>query len=585
MTMLCVPLTGSTCEQMLRDLQAAAAAGADMVELRLDYLQDHSEPAIRKLMAAADKFPGEVIATCRLASEGGVWDGDESRRVSLLEQAGLAGADYIDFEHAAWQASANVRQKIGLVCEVGLQTDRPRSKLILSKHNFERTPTNLDTIFAELAAEPAHVVKLVCKANRITDAVRILEALRNARKHPPKPPLGKGGGGRTETDEIASETSNPPLGKGGQGRVIALSMGEAGTLARVLAGKFDALLTFASLEAGKESAPGQLTLAQMRSLYRWDSLRSDTLVYGVIGCPVAHSMSPAIMNAAFGATGHNGVYLPLLVEPAYEDFAAFVGGCIERPWLDLRGCSVTIPHKQNLLRFVEQHGGEIESLTRRIGAANTLVIQPCGTGVSPVESHLRDAGATREEDTGVTPVPHKLYAYNTDYRGAMNALLAGLEGTGKDLHDAAVTVLGAGGASRAIVAGLRDAGASVTIYNSTAERAKQLADEFGCQAKPWEQRGQLKADVVVNCTSIGMWPNVDDSPLPETTLRAGTAVFDTVYNPIETRLLRESRLRGCRVIDGVAMFVGQAAAQFRLWTNLSPPTAIMRQVVIQRLSR
>ena len=564
MTMLCVPLTGSTCEQMLRDLQAAAAAGADMVELRLDYLQDHSEPAIRKLMAAADKFPGEVIATCRLASEGGVWDGDESRRVSLLEQAGLAGADYIDFEHAAWQASANVRQKIGLVCEVGLQTDRPRSKLILSKHNFERTPTNLDTIFAELAAEPAHVVKLVCKANRITDAVRILEALRNARKHPPKPPLGKGGGGRTETDEIASETSNPPLGKGGQGRVIALSMGEAGTLARVLAGKFDALLTFASLEAGKESAPGQLTLAQMRSLYRWDSLRSDTLVYGVIGCPVAHSMSPAIMNAAFGATGHNGIYLPLLVESAYEDFAAFVGGCLERPWLDLRGCSVTIPHKQNLLRFVGERGGEIEPLAARIGAANTLVIEP----------GLHEDGS----DACVA-------AFNTDYRGAMDALLAGLEGTGKDLRDAAVAVLGAGGASRAIVAGLRDAGASVTIYNRTAERAKQLADEFGCQAKPWEQRGQLEADVVINTTSIGMWPNVDDSPLPETTLRAGKAVFDTVYNPIETRLLREARLRGCRVIDGVAMFVGQAAAQFRLWTNLSPPTAIMRQVVIQRLSR
>ncbi len=540
MTRLCVPLTGSTTEQMLRDLQAATDAGADMVEVRLDYLQDHSESAIRPLMSALNGFPGEVIATCRMSAEGGLWDGNEAQRVSFMEMVGLTGADYIDFELDAWLRSANVRQKIGLVCEVDAHTDRPRRKLILSKHDFERTPTNLDTILANLQAEPAHVVKLACKANRITDAIRMLEALRNA----------------------CGRASTSPAARGGQEGVIALSMGEAGILTRVLAGKVGGLLTFASLETGKESAPGQLTLEQMRSLYRWDALRPDTKVYGVIGCPVAHSMSPAIMNASFGATRYNGIYLPMRVEPAYEDFAAFVGACLARPWMDLRGCSVTIPHKENLLQFVAERNGAIEPLAARIGAANTLCIEPGS----------RDDGS----DTHVS-------AFNTDYRGAMDALLAGLADTGRDLRDAAVAVLGAGGASRAIVAGLVDAGALVTIYNRTADRAKHLADEFGAVALPWEERDRLRADVVVNCTSIGMWPDIDCSPLSENALRNGMAVFDTIYNPVETRLQREARTQGCRVIDGVAMFVGQAAAQFQRWTGRPAPLDLIRSILLQRL--
>jgi 3-dehydroquinate dehydratase/shikimate dehydrogenase len=511
-----------------------------MVEVRLDYLQDHSESTIRPLMSALDDFPGEVIATCRMSAEGGLWDGDESQRVSLMESVGLAGADYIDFELDAWQRSANIRQKIGLVCEDGTTTDRPRRKLILSKHDFERTPTNLATIFAGLQNEPAQAVKLACKANRITDAVRMLEALRTA----------------------CNRSSTLPLARGGQGGVIALSMGEAGVLTRVLAGKVGGLLTFASLETGKESAPGQLTLEQMRTLYRWDSLRADTKVYGVIGCPVAHSMSPAIMNASFGETGYNGIYLPMRVEPAYEEFASFVGACIARPWLDLSGCSVTIPHKENLLRFVGERGGEVEPLADRIGAANTLCITP----------------GSREDGSDA-----QVAAFNTDYRGAMDALLAGLTNTGHDLRDAAVAVLGAGGAGRAIVAGLIDAGARVTIYNRTADRAKQLADEFGAIARPWEQRDRLQADVVVNCTSIGMWPNVESSPLPEETLRANMVVFDTIYNPVETHLLCEARARGCRLIDGVAMFVGQAAAQFQRWTGQAAPIDLIRSILLQRL--
>lgn len=531
MTRLCVSLTGTTCLQMEDQLAAAQAGGADAIELRLDYLQEWDPDSVRSLLRRAAAFPGEVVATCRIASEGGHYDEDESQRISRMEFVGLDDAiDYLDVEYDAWRVSANIRQKIGLVCDVNGSTDRPRHQLILSKHNFSATPIEIDDVLEIMAYEPAHVVKIACKAASLVDALRMLDALR------------------------ASAAARP---------TIALSMGEAGLVTRVLARKFGAFLTFASVEAGKESAPGQVSVADMRRLYRWDSIGPRTAVYGVIGCPVAHSMSPAILNAAFSETGFDGVYLPLRVEPDYSAFAAFVDGCIARPWFGLRGCSVTIPHKQNLLRYVQEQGGYVEPLALRIGAANTLCLEP---GERPDGSDTRVA------------------AYNTDYRGAMDALLAGMGGKPEALAGMSVAVLGAGGAGRAIVAGLRDLGCDVVLFNRTQDRAEAIASEFGARARPWEQRAEHGADVVVNCTSIGMWPNVDESPLPAEGCAGRPVVFDTVYNPVETLLLREAREHGCRTVDGVEMFVRQAAAQFERWTGLTAPIDRLRDVVTARLT-
>jgi 3-dehydroquinate dehydratase/shikimate dehydrogenase len=401
--------------------------------------------------------------------------------------------------------------------------------LILSRHDFQGTPADLNPMLAALRDEPAHVVKLATKAESIVDAVRMLDLVR------------------------ASAADRPTIG---------LAMGEAGVLSRILAKKVGGHVTFASLDEGKESAPGQVTIDEMRRLYRWDELNDQTGVYGVIGCPVAHSMSPAILNAAFAAIGHNAVYLPFRVEPDYEDLKAFIDACLVRPWLGLRGCSVTIPHKSNLLRYVEQRGGTIEPLAARIGVANTLFVQP---------GRLADGS-----DAVVS-------ASNTDYQGALQALQDGMGCARAQLAGRRVLVVGAGGASRAIVAGLTDAGSNVTISNRTQQRAESLAADFGATVLPWDERTLHDAEIIINCTSIGMWPETDATPMPSEGFRSRSVVFDTVYNPIETRLLREAKQAGCVTVDGVAMFVNQASAQFKLWTGQPAPSDLMRSVVTERL--
>jgi len=561
MTFLCVPLTADTCQAMAEQIAQAARFGADMIELRLDYLRDARQESIRELMAAAGGFDGQIVVTCRLKEEGGLFDQDEEQRLCLFEAAVAGGgADYIDIEFEAWRRSAALRDRID-----ALRLARPCSrsvKLILSKHDFDQTPADPQGILEDIAREPCDVVKLATKANTIVDSLRVLDALRT------------------------SATRRP---------TIALAMEEPGILTRVLARKFGALLTFASIEMGKESAPGQVTLSEMRDLYRWDKIGPQTALYGVIGCPVAHSMSPAIFNATFDHLGHDAVYLPMRVEPAYEAFAAFLDGCTARPWLGLGGCSVTIPHKGNLLRYVGEQGGEVEPLAKRIGAANTLQIQSGGGPVAPRESTLLGAYSTdypNAMDAGC-PIPCEargggsvmLGACNTDYRGAMDALCAGIGCTPDQLGKFSIAVLGAGGVSRAIVAGLRDCGCRVTIYNRTFDRATNLAAEFGAEARPLDQAADHRADVIINGTSIGMWPNVDDMPVPADALAAKPVVFDTIYNPIETRLLREARRRGCRTVDGVSMFVNQAAAQFKRWIGRPAPIDILRGILRKRLGR
>ena len=253
----------------------------------------------------------------------------------------------------------------------------------------------------------------------------------------------------------------------------------------------------------------------------------------------------------------NKLYLPLLVEGGQSGFDSFLHHALLRKWLNFRAFSITIPHKQNALAYVRANRGYIEPLAQTIGAANTLLVGPDG----------------------------KLEAYNTDYAGALGAITAGMKISKAKLNSLPVAVVGAGGVSRAIVAGLSDAGAQIKIYNRTVEKAQKLATEFDCEFAPLNDLENLDVKLLINCTSIGMHPNVEATPVPKELLKRGMTVFDTIYNPAATLLLKEAKKKRIKAIDGISMFVNQAMAQFKLFTNKDANPDLMRQTVLENLNK
>jgi shikimate dehydrogenase len=226
--------------------------------------------------------------------------------------------------------------------------------------------------------------------------------------------------------------------------------------------------------------------------------------------------------------------------------------CQSRDWLDARGFSVTLPHKVHALRYL---GDRVDSPADLIGAVNTI----------------------RFDDGEV-------WGCNTDCDAAVDTLLAAMECGQEDLADVPVDVLGAGGVSRAVVAGLTDCGCSVTVYNRDLDRARSLAQTIECEVRPWEERVGADGKILVNCTSVGMWPHADASPMPADALRPDTVVFDMVYRPRETRLLRDAKSAGCRTVEGLGMFVRQAVMQFEYWTQQSADFERFAAAVEQALS-
>lgn len=516
MTLLCVPIFVESLEQAKRDVALAAEGGADIIELRIDLLHISFGPW--DVIGIMERSTRPCIVTCRAAWEGGQSELPAVDRLQLLAE--VEDAAYIDVEWSAFRAFPG--RRIG--------ADRV-ARLILSAHDFRGRPDRLTSLFTEISDSDADVVKLVWMARSIRDNLEAFEIL----QHRQKP-------------------------------TIALCMGEAGLISRVLAKKFGAFLTFASLRDESATAPGQVTIHDMKRLYRWDAIGPKTRVYGVVASPVAHSMSPAVHNAAFNQTGYDGVYVPLLVNPGYESFKAFMESFVPFEGLHLAGLSVTLPHKENALKYLREKGAEVEELARRIGAVNTIVID---------RSDRRLA----------------LRGMNTDYAAILDSITDKM-GTDRDaLGDLRVAVIGAGGTGRTAVAALAHYGATVVVYNRTREKADALAAEFNGRdgrvvAASMDKLCDSCCHVFVNTTSVGMHPNVNESPLGDRPPKftPDTVVFDTVYNPVKTKLLQQAEAAGAKTIGGVEMFVRQAAAQFRAWTGLEAPSDVMRRVVEERLS-
>jgi 3-dehydroquinate dehydratase/shikimate dehydrogenase len=338
-------------------------------------------------------------------------------------------------------------------------------------------------------------------------------------------------------------------------------MGPAGAISRILAKVLGGFVSFASLDAQSATAPGQVTIDDMINLYNWRSLNKKTRVFGVIADPVGHSMSPAIFNAVFKETSADAVYLPLLVageKDCFFDFMENVSQTVRDGIIKFAGFSVTVPHKAHAMEYAQNQGEYVDALTAGIGAVNTL-----------------KAGYTG-----------RVSAYNTDYAGAIDALVDAMGTDRSGLHNVKAAVIGAGGAARAVVAGLRDAGAQITIYNRTLTKAKDLAGEFKCTAAGLDDLKNIDAAVVINCTSLGMSPNVDNTPLDKSLIKPDMVVFDTVYNPLETKLLKEAAEKGAVTISGVEMFIRQALLQYKHFTGNDPAGEVertMRKTVMNKL--
>jgi 3-dehydroquinate dehydratase/shikimate dehydrogenase len=467
--------------EALRQSRDAASATADLVELRLDRL---AHPDVRGALAGRS---GPVLVTCRPAWEGGGFTGSEVERFALLEEALSLGAEYVDVE---WRAGEPARS---------LVERRHGRGIVLSLHDFDGVPGDLQALAGAMSATRAEVVKVAVTARRLADTLPLLS-------------LGRESGGR---------------------RLALVAMGAPGVATRILAARFGSCWTY----AGEAVAPGQIPLAPLLETYRFRSITASTAVYGILGRPVGHSVSPAMHNAAFDALGIDAVYLPFEAE-SVEDFRQFALA------LDVRGASVTAPFKTDLVSYLAR----ADRASRRAGAANTIRVK---------------GDEWEGRNTDVEAFLHPL-------RGRV--ALDGLR----------VALVGAGGVARAAAAALAGTGARVTVHARRPEAAAAAAEIAGGRAGEGPPRaGQW--DLLVNATPVGTYPAIGGMAVDPACLGGGL-VYDLVYNPPMTALRLAAEAAGCPSIGGLDMLIVQAARQFEWWTGIAAPLEVMRHAAERLLA-
>ena len=489
---ICIALGLPDIPRLLEQARREAEAGENFLEFRLDYLPDPAVGA-RAITTFLEDYPNcTVLATCRRHQNHGRFNGSIEEQLQILQLAIENGARAIDIE-------IETAEMVPDRCA----TLRTTAQLIISWHHFETTPP-IDPVLRRMQKIPADVYKLVSTARKPSDMGRMLAASRLS----PKPPL------------------------------VTLAMGEVGFPSRVLSTALGAAFTYAAPAHVQGTAPGQVNARQLRSLYRIDKITKDAKIFGLIGDPVRHSVSPQVHNRAFQTRRIDAVYVPLLVNPTQlRDFFQFAAD------LPLSGFSVTIPHKRRVMRYLDV----IEPLAQRIGAVNTV---------------WRDGNKWRGANTDAEAVS-----------GPLARLMK--------LRGATALILGNGGAARGAACALTDAGATVTVTGRNPDRVRALARLCGGEPVSHEQALARHFDVIVNATPLGMWPNVEECYFKDRI--PGEIVFDLVYNPLETLLIRRAREQGKQVISGLRMFIEQAVRQFEIWTGQTAPRAAMEAAALDAL--
>jgi 3-dehydroquinate dehydratase/shikimate dehydrogenase len=486
---ICAVAAASTATGMA-ELVRAGLRETPTIEVRLDWLRGDAQRIHFLDWLKRNKPQGTTfLATCRRREGGGKFPGTveaELRWLALAREAGCGWCD-IEIESLRHLRGKSLRN-LGLPVHV-----------LLSMHDFHTIPARLWS-FRSSAHTVADAVKIAANASTIGASARLLQL----------------------TGRIS--------------KLVVVPMGEVGLPARILALRSGSALAYAPI--GEATAPGQVSLHGLKHLYRAHELNNATGVYGVIGDPVGHSLSPLLHNTGFIAAKLDAVYLPFLV----KDLRDFLKAA---PEFGLRGFSVTIPHKQSILPYLK----ECDPLAAEIGAVNTVVVRHDGS----------------------------LFGCNTDYIGILRALERKLE-----LRGSRVLIFGAGGAARAAAFALSKAGARVVICARRGRAANELARAVGGESVPRRALRSEKFDAILNATPIGMHPHDKVSPLTSRELNCGI-VMDLINRPQATQLLKIARRKGIVTIPGVEMFLPQGFAQWELWTGQRGPERIMRKAVLQAL--
>ncbi len=505
---VCVPVCVQRASDLATAIQRAAEAG-DIVELRLDRLAENEYAAATSLLSGQLNLAGaRSILTLRPTEQGGNASADrDSRRRFWNSIQKLSGNCLIDLE-------------LDLVIDFA-RNQRPAeswidwSRVICSHHDFGGIPVDLKEIYERMAATPARILKIAVQADDAIDCLPISRLLERAQR---------------------------------EGReMIAIAMGPAGIMTRILGPSRGSFLTYGSLDDESATAPGQLTARELRDVYRIDQIDQQTEIFGIMGSPVGHSLSPHIHNAAFATSQLNAVYIPFEVRDAPQFIRRMAHPRSRELDWNLRGLSVTAPHKSTVMNCLDW----IEPAAKQIGAVNTIVIQ-------------------RDE----------LHGYNTDAAGFVEPLRRKFG----SLKDARCAIIGAGGSARAAVWALRKAGAEAALLVRDPDKAGSVSDELEIESCPLSSASFDGFDIVINATPLGMRGSLEpDSAVSADQFRGVRLAYDLVYNPLETRFLREARAAGCETLGGIEMLLAQAVEQFKLWTGNPPDAEVMRAMALRAL--
>ncbi|MGA1789987.1 MAG: shikimate dehydrogenase [bacterium] len=485
--MICCPVIAENIDEVRKQMDLAAET-ADIVEIRLDYISEFNDLDLRRIISWK-KSP--LIMTCRKQDEGGRYAGSEERRIEILHRCAEFGADHVDIEMGSGRQAVEE-----------LISCRKDSKIILSYHNFDEMPADINGIYLQMKKLGADILKIAVMPKNLRDNLRMFGLIEKAKE---------------------------------EGRdFIGICMGALGEVSRILSLVYGSYLTFGSMEKGKESAPGQISCGILRDVYRVKDLKPLGLsLYGLVGNPVSKSKGYILHNLCFREHRMNAVYLNFLV----SDIGEFVSAFRDR----LAGFSVTMPHKREIMKYLDG----IDEDAGRVGAVNTVAVKD-----------------------------GRLSGFNTDIDGAVEAVEEKTRLDGKK-----VLMIGAGGVARAIGYGVLKKGAKLCIVNRTEEKGRMLAADLGCEFLKMEDVQWDDVEILINATSIGMSPDMDRSPVDADLLK-DMVVFDTVYNPGRTRLLKMAAENGCETVSGVEMFVNQAARQFLLWTGKACNKELMKNAVL-----